>query len=180
MNTPILRNLLDWLLDPVGFECPLTAQGLRDLARDEIVRLRNECERNAQGEPDDYERKAPVSVAKEGYTLAPCACGQIPLKLVVDGENESPKYAYVSGYCCDEWAIHFRNNRERIGSPASIALARAAWTKAPRCQGAAMEQLHAKGRKAWADVPDASKWVDELRGGDDLLLKTAEGEQKCR
>jgi len=23
------------------------------------------------------------------------------------------------------------------------------------------------GRDAWADVPDASKWVDELRGGED-------------
>ena len=29
-------------------------------------------------------------------------------------------------------------------------------------------ELSARGRQAWADVPDASQWVDELRGGDDL------------
>ena len=26
-------------------------------------------------------------------------------------------------------------------------------------------ELSARGRQAWADVPDASQWVDELRGG---------------
>ena len=104
----------------------------------------------------------------EPEALAPCPCGQVPSRLIVQCEYRA-KYAYVGGDCCDEWQIEFRNNYEPPGSAASIALARAAWTKAPRRQeGAEMEQLHAKGRKAWADVPDASKWVDELRGGDDL------------
>jgi hypothetical protein len=72
-------------------------------------------------------------MAAETEALAPCPCGQIPPRLIVQGEHEDPKYAYVSGCCCDEWAIPFRNNRERIGSPASIALATAAWNGAPRC-----------------------------------------------
>ena len=31
---------------------------------------------------------------------------------------------------------------------------------------ARLAALHAKGAKAWADVPDAAAWVEELRGGD--------------
>ena len=27
-----------------------------------------------------------------------------------------------------------------------------------------LSRLHANGAKAWADVPDATTWVDELRG----------------
>ena len=69
----------------------------------------------------------------ETEALALCPCGQIPPRLTVWGDNEEPKHTYVSGYCCGEWHIEFRNNHERIGSPASIALATAAWNGAPRC-----------------------------------------------
>lgn len=68
----------------------------------------------------------------EPEALATCPCGQVPPRLTVWGDNEEPKYAYASGYCCGEWHVEFRNNHERIGSPASIALATAAWNHAPR------------------------------------------------
>ena len=58
-------------------------------------------------------------------------------------------------HCC-EWTLHQERKRVRpILKEAAEEISRLR----------AVDDLHARGRQAWADVPDASQWVDELRGG---------------
>jgi len=66
--------------------------------------------------------------------LAPCPCGKTPERLIVDGEHAAPKWASVSGFCCGEWSIEFRNQYKLTGSDESNALAAAAWNAAPRAK----------------------------------------------
>lgn len=68
-------------------------------------------------------------------TLATCPCGQIPPRLVLCGEGERPKYAYVSGYCCGEWHVEFRSEWRDLTGDETMALARAAWNRAQRGSG---------------------------------------------
>jgi hypothetical protein len=44
-------------------------------------------------------------------------------------------------------------------------IARAGRYAFPTFDPEAFDKMTRKGREAWKDVPDASKWVDELRGG---------------
>ena len=66
--------------------------------------------------------------------LAPCPCGQIPEKLIVDDSGHA-RCALVAGYCCGEWAIGFRTNRSKFDSEENIRRARVAWNAAPRGNG---------------------------------------------
>ncbi len=68
--------------------------------------------------------------------LAPCPCGEIPKKLIVDGPEIYKSRAMVSGYCCGEWHIEFRTYYEPLGSEKIMRLAREAWNAAPRRRGA--------------------------------------------
>lgn len=65
-----------------------------------------------------------------------CPCGQPAKNLFIHAlQNEDPqypKYATVNADCCGEWQIEFRNNRKKLGSAESNALALAAWNAAPR------------------------------------------------
>jgi len=73
-------------------------------------------------------------VLKMTDELAPCPCGQVPEKLIVDA-SEHARCALVSGYCCGEWAIGFRTNRSKFDSEENIRRAREAWNAAPRGNG---------------------------------------------
>lgn len=64
--------------------------------------------------------------------LAPCPCGSTPSALNVTGEFHSPKYGRVSGNCCGEWEIEFRNQYCEIGGIESTAKATKAWNDASR------------------------------------------------
>lgn len=64
--------------------------------------------------------------------LKGCPCGAYPEKLCINGPHDTPKWAYVSGDCCDEWMIEFRNDYHDIGSIDSLDLAVQAWNGAPR------------------------------------------------
>lgn len=66
--------------------------------------------------------------------LMPCPCGMVPTRLVVDGDGERPKWAMVTGICCTEWHLHFRNSYHPIDSEESNRLAREAWNAAPRAK----------------------------------------------
>lgn len=63
--------------------------------------------------------------------LEQCPCGRQPPKLLVDGSDRA-KWAYVTGDCCGEWHIEFRNQYAPIPSDESMQLAVDAWNAAPR------------------------------------------------
>lgn len=63
--------------------------------------------------------------------IKPCPCGQVPGALQINGQDRD-KWATVSGACCGEWSVEFRNGYARIPSAESDELARAAWNGAPR------------------------------------------------
>ena len=62
------------------------------------------------------------------HELARCPCGEIPERLCISpgGYNMS----LVSGYCCGDWGIEFRDDR-KSGNDLR-ALAEKAWNSAPR------------------------------------------------
>lgn len=65
--------------------------------------------------------------------LKACPCGKVPAHLSVSSpEGDRPKWARVSGDCCGEWEIEYRNQYEQLGMPASQDRATAAWNRAPR------------------------------------------------
>ncbi len=64
--------------------------------------------------------------------LAPCPCGQVPEKLIVEYSGQGSKWAMVNGYCCGEWNIEFRTYYEPLDSEKIMRLAREAWNAAPR------------------------------------------------
>jgi len=35
--------------------------------------------------------------------LKPCPCGKVPVKLRIVSDQNTPKYAHVTGDCCDLW-----------------------------------------------------------------------------
>lgn len=37
--------------------------------------------------------------------LKPCPCGKIPERLIVHAEHSCPKWAWVTGSCCDGWGL---------------------------------------------------------------------------
>ena len=61
-----------------------------------------------------------------------CPCGQLPKKLNVSADSNTPKWAYATGSCCNEWIIEFRNSYEKIGGNESIRLANDAWNNMTR------------------------------------------------
>jgi hypothetical protein len=67
--------------------------------------------------------------------LAPCPCGEIPEKLIVDGPEIYKSLAMVSGYCCGKWHIEFRTYYAPLDSEKILRLAREAWNAAPRGKG---------------------------------------------
>ena len=40
-----------------------------------------------------------------------------------------------------------------------------------------LTQLHAKGKEAWSDVPNATQWVEEMRGNTEATHDTPEGKE---
>jgi hypothetical protein len=46
---------------------------------------------------------------------------------------------------------------------------------AETCADPDLTQLHAKGKEAWSDVPNATQWVEELRGNTEVTHDTPEG-----
>jgi len=65
--------------------------------------------------------------------LKPCPCGENPEHLHVNGGDRC-KWAYVSGSCCNEWSVAFKNNHNSIPSEESMKLAVEAWNNAKRQQ----------------------------------------------
>jgi hypothetical protein len=63
--------------------------------------------------------------------LKKCGCGKTPKNLSITQEN-SYKWAWVSGDCCGEWSIEFRTNYLDLESEECKALANEAWNSAPR------------------------------------------------
>lgn len=63
--------------------------------------------------------------------LKKCPCGETPNKLLVMG-MERARWAHVSGDCCGDWEIEFRNSYAKIPSDESMALAVEAWNRAKR------------------------------------------------
>ena len=91
--------------------------------------------------------------------------------------QEGSTFRWVFAVCveCDARAGEVRRNTHVPPTeswPAAEKAAIAEWNR--RCpaahtdkalkRDAEIDALTAKGREAWADVPDASKWVDEQRG----------------
>lgn len=64
--------------------------------------------------------------------LKPCPCGKIPENLNVSHENSTPKWASVTGDCCGEWEIEFRNDHNDVNSKECLDRAIEAWNNAPR------------------------------------------------
>lgn len=61
-----------------------------------------------------------------------CPCGKTPENLIEIDNNQGGKWAVVSGDCCSEWSIEFRNLYYEIDSDGSNELALEAWNNAPR------------------------------------------------
>ena len=67
--------------------------------------------------------------------IKPCPCGRTPTKLHINAQDRD-KWASVSGDCCNEWSIEYRNGYARIPSDESMELALAAWNAATRAEPA--------------------------------------------
>lgn len=63
--------------------------------------------------------------------LKKCPCGSTPKSLQINAQDRD-KWAFVSGDCCGEWSIEYRNNYARVPSEESTERAREAWNNAPR------------------------------------------------
>lgn len=63
--------------------------------------------------------------------LKKCPCGNAPKSLQINAQDRD-KWAFVSGDCCGEWSIEYRNNYARVPSEESMERARVAWNNAPR------------------------------------------------
>jgi len=63
--------------------------------------------------------------------LKKCPCGSVPKSLQINAQDRD-KWAFVSGDCCGEWSIEYRNNYARVPSEESMERARVAWNNAPR------------------------------------------------
>lgn len=66
--------------------------------------------------------------------LKPCPCGEIPESLCTNSGSESatPKWAYVSGNCCNMWEVEYRTGYADITTDAGMQIAIVAWNAAPR------------------------------------------------
>ena len=65
--------------------------------------------------------------------IKPCPCGKTPGKLyIMSDSGNTPKWARVSGDCCGDWEIEYRNSYEDIAGPDAMKLARQTWNEAPR------------------------------------------------
>lgn len=64
--------------------------------------------------------------------LQPCPCGRTPTRLSVEADHDRPKWAYVSGNCCGEWSIEYRNAYTMLNTPEADKIAMQAWNRAPR------------------------------------------------
>ena len=62
--------------------------------------------------------------------LKPCPCGKVPKMLMIQCQ-ERAKYGQMTGDCCGEWTIEFKNGYE---SDKQVSLNKAveAWNGAPR------------------------------------------------
>lgn len=69
--------------------------------------------------------------ALEALQLKSCPCGATPTALQITGDEQA-KWAHVSGNCCGEWEIEYRNNYTKLASTEAMTLAAAAWNEAPR------------------------------------------------
>ena len=61
-----------------------------------------------------------------------CPCGEYPNELAVVENGQGTKWLIVSGDCCSEWSIEFRNNYAPIDSNECRTNALMAWNAAPR------------------------------------------------
>jgi len=64
--------------------------------------------------------------------LKRCPCGQIPKNLILSESASSPKYANVSGDCCQYWEVEFRTEFHSINFEEEKKWAIEAWNDAPR------------------------------------------------
>ena len=64
--------------------------------------------------------------------LRPCPCGKTPERLIVHAEHSCPKWAWVTGSCCDGWGLEFRNDYAWQDSPEQIQKATEAWNTMER------------------------------------------------
>ena len=69
--------------------------------------------------------------ALEALQLKSCPCGATPTALQITGDEQA-KWAHVSGNCCGEWEIEYRNDYTKLASAEAMTLAAAAWNEAPR------------------------------------------------
>lgn len=106
---------------------------------------------------------------KELRELAPCPCGKTPAGLVVQGDGGSEKWAQVSGNCCGEWSIEFRNQYAPIPGDESMSLAVSAWNDATRSQPEKAEAELAALRARIAEAP-VVEIVAHDEGGDDVPI----------
>jgi len=64
--------------------------------------------------------------------LKPCPCGKTPERLIVHAEHSCPKWAWVTGSCCDGWGLEFRNDYAWQDSPEQMEKATEAWNTMER------------------------------------------------
>lgn len=64
--------------------------------------------------------------------LKPCPCGKTPERLIVHAEHSCPKWAWVTGSCCDGWGLEFRNDYAWQDSPEMMQKATEAWNTMER------------------------------------------------
>lgn len=75
-------------------------------------------------------QKPPAPRAKKEKPLAPCPCGKVPSVLVVD-VLPGGKYGTVTGNCCGEWSVEFRNGFEQ-NQDAVMEKGKQGWNDASR------------------------------------------------
>jgi hypothetical protein len=76
--------------------------------------------------------------------LLPCPCGKTPQRLIVEAEGDRPKWARVSGNCCGEWMIEYRNAYTTLNTAEADRIAMLAWNRAPRPFNAGVKRLPAE------------------------------------
>ena len=96
-------------------------------AADELERLRAENARLL----GDHNRRA--GEGGGGMSdLKPCPCGKTPERLIVHAEHSCPKWAWVTGSCCDGWGLEFRNDYAWQDSQEQMQKAIDAWNTMER------------------------------------------------
>ena len=101
--------------------------------------------------------------------LKSCPCGATPDALHISGEVKA-KWAFVSGSCCGEWSIEYRNNYADLSSPEAMELATTAWNEAPRASHGQAPQQSGVGNSGF-DHKTAADFLNGKTVSDEAVRK---------